>query len=90
MSGLFDLASPSKNSDGAESGNATKKESGLNLDGTDEENGSMREKACNIMSPQSNESNVLVLPATSELQPRMADVKGLNLDDGTESGNGRT
>jgi hypothetical protein len=36
MSGKLDLASPSsKNSDGAESGNATKKESGLNLDGTD-------------------------------------------------------
>jgi hypothetical protein len=34
MSGL-DLASPSKNSDGAEPGNATKKESGLNLDGKD-------------------------------------------------------
>jgi hypothetical protein len=35
MSGLLDLASPSKNSYGAESGNATKKEIGLNLDGTD-------------------------------------------------------
>jgi hypothetical protein len=35
MSGLLDLASPSKNSDGAELGNATKKESNLNLDGTD-------------------------------------------------------
>jgi hypothetical protein len=44
-----------------------------------------REEACNIVSPQSNESNVLVLPAT-ELQPRMTDVKGLILD-GTESGN---
>jgi hypothetical protein len=36
MSGLLDLVSPSsKNSDGAESGNATKKESSMNLDGTD-------------------------------------------------------
>ena len=36
MSGKLDLASQSsKNSDGAESGNATKKESALNLDGTD-------------------------------------------------------
>jgi hypothetical protein len=35
MSGLLDLASQSKNSDGEESGNATKKERVLNLDGTD-------------------------------------------------------
>ena len=35
MSGVLDLASPSKNSDGTESGIATKKESSLNFDGTD-------------------------------------------------------
>jgi hypothetical protein len=50
----------------------------------------MREEACKIvLSPQSNQSYVLVLPATLEFQPRMSDVKGLNLD-GAESGNGRT
>ena len=47
----------------------------------------MREEACKIVSsPQSNQSYVLVLPATLEFQPRMTDVKGLNLA-GTESGN---
>jgi hypothetical protein len=50
----------------------------------------MREEACKIVSsPQSNQSYVLVLPATLEFQPRMTDVKGLNLA-GAESGNGRT
>ena len=50
----------------------------------------MREEACKIVSsPQNNQSYVLVLPATLEFQPRMTDVKGLNLA-GAESGNGRT
>ena len=62
-----------KNSDSAESGNGTKKESGMKLDRTESGNGRIREEPCNLVSPQSNERNALV-PATLESRPKIMDV----------------
>ena len=73
MSGLLDSASQSKNSDSAESGYGTKKESHVKLDKTESGNGRTREQPCNLVSPQSNERNAL-MPATFESRPKMTDV----------------
>ena len=73
MSGLLDSASQSRNSDSAESGNGTKKQSHVKFDKTESGDGRTREVPCNVVSPQSNERNVL-LPETFESRGKMTDV----------------
>jgi hypothetical protein len=68
------MSDESKNSDSAESGDGTKNESRIKLDRTESGNGRTREEACNLVSPQSNERNGLLVPATLELRPKMTDV----------------